>query len=176
MDIRKRLDYFLAKIAGIEVDLGKIKPPKACNTTEELLEEIANRIDAHEEQLAEIVDDFSASGGVLVRTDNKLGDGIFLCAFDDNGMITMATEGDFFVVDKFVQIDDQWYGNVKRDGAITLWYRQNEDISIKTPKLGWCRLEVGGANIVKTSDTCREYFVTKIDSYGNEGYVTFLCN
>lgn len=45
MKIRERLDYFLAKIAGREVDIEDLTPPAAATATEELLEEIAERME-----------------------------------------------------------------------------------------------------------------------------------
>lgn len=41
MKIRERIDYFLAKIAGEEVDLNDINPPVPVTTTEKLLDKIA---------------------------------------------------------------------------------------------------------------------------------------
>ena len=41
--LRERIDFFLAKIAGRDVDIGTLHPPVAIDTTEELLLEIANK-------------------------------------------------------------------------------------------------------------------------------------
>ena len=43
-DIRSRLEFFLAKVAGKDVDLNTIVPAGATNAVEELLLEIADRI------------------------------------------------------------------------------------------------------------------------------------
>jgi len=51
--ITSRLNMFLAKIAGRNVDIGTLTPPVAVNATEELLLEIAERIGS------------SGGGGVL---------------------------------------------------------------------------------------------------------------
>lgn len=44
MKIRKRLDYFLAKIAGREADIGNVAPPVPTDATEELLSEIGDKM------------------------------------------------------------------------------------------------------------------------------------
>lgn len=44
-NIASRLELLLAKIAGHDVDLGTMTPPVATNLTEELLLEIADRLD-----------------------------------------------------------------------------------------------------------------------------------
>lgn len=44
-NITSRLELLLAKIAGYDVDLGTMTPPVATNLTEELLLEIAERVD-----------------------------------------------------------------------------------------------------------------------------------
>lgn len=45
-NIRSRLEFFLAKVAGKDVDITKLTPPVASDTIEELLLEIAERLDA----------------------------------------------------------------------------------------------------------------------------------
>lgn len=49
MKLRERIEFYLAKIAGRDVDMDKITPNKASSTVEELLDEIAERIDDIEE-------------------------------------------------------------------------------------------------------------------------------
>ena len=44
--ITSRLNTFLAKVAGRDVDISTLTPPVAINATEELLLEIADRIDS----------------------------------------------------------------------------------------------------------------------------------
>lgn len=44
-DIRSRLEFFLAKVAGKDVDLNTVVPAGASNAVEELLLEIADRFD-----------------------------------------------------------------------------------------------------------------------------------
>lgn len=43
--IATRIEYFLAKVAGRDVDVSTLTPPVAANATEELLGEIADRLD-----------------------------------------------------------------------------------------------------------------------------------
>lgn len=43
-DIRSRMEFFLAKVAGKDIDLNTIVPAGASNAVEELLLEIADRI------------------------------------------------------------------------------------------------------------------------------------
>ena len=49
-DIRSRLEFFLAKVAGKDIDLNTIVPAGATNAVEELLLEIADRIDGADAQ------------------------------------------------------------------------------------------------------------------------------
>lgn len=45
MKIRSRLEFFLAKVAGKDIDIATLVPPVASTTTEELLLAIADRLD-----------------------------------------------------------------------------------------------------------------------------------
>ena len=49
MKIRSRLEFFLAKVAGKDIDIATLVPPVASTTTEELLLAIADRLDGVED-------------------------------------------------------------------------------------------------------------------------------
>lgn len=64
--ITSRLNMFLAKIAGRDVDIATLTPPVTVNATEELLLEIADRVDAG----MELPDPTKANDGDVLTVDN----------------------------------------------------------------------------------------------------------
>ena len=72
MEIRQRLDYFLAKIAGKDVDIADLTPPQAINPTEELMLDIADRVADVEEAAEEATEAATVSKAGVVKMAAKV--------------------------------------------------------------------------------------------------------